>query len=125
MAAPLPPLTFERALAIVVRRGKGAIAPNTVVYQAGVDDAGRAVLAVRLYSTVVARLYADGRVELFANDWLTTTTKRRLNAVLPPGCCIGSDKGLWYVYGPTRRGKRARTPFRDGLTLDADGCVIA
>ena len=125
MAVPLPYLDWERAQAIVARRGKGTIAPNTYVYQEDVDELGRAVFAVRLYATRVARLFSDGRVELAAEDWLTMTTKRRLNAVLPPGCVLGSDRGRWYVYGPTRGGKREKTCFHDGLTLDADGCVVA
>lgn len=68
------------------------IANNTRVVRRG-DD-----IAVRLHATDVVTFGQDGAITLDSGGWRTMTTKDRMNACLPIGWSIGSDRGRWSVY---------------------------
>ena len=128
MAAGMEHLSYWRANQMLARDKRiGArrrYGNNTWLERLGQDDDGSDVYGVRLHATVVARLYIDGRVELNSGGWLTPTTARRLNAVVPRYCRVASVKGAWrYFYGPLTEDPRERrnVPFRDGLTVGLCG----
>ena len=55
---------------------------------------------VTLWSTTIAKIYAD-RVVVNSGNWRTVTTKSRLNAILLGYCGarISQIKGEWYIDG--------------------------
>jgi hypothetical protein len=55
-------------------------------------------IGVTLWSTTIAKIYAD-RVVINSGVWHTVTTKSRLNAILGEYCGTGISqiKGIWYI----------------------------
>lgn len=71
------------------------------------DDA----IAIRLHTTDVLTFYRDGRVTYDTGEWMTVTTKARMNTYGP--AIVGSDRGVWTA----RYGGRDYA-YADGLTVD-------
>ncbi len=67
---------------------------------------------IRLHSTDVVILHADGRVELDSGGWKTVTTKARINEYT--NARVYSEKGVWFAFG---------VPYEDGITMNPDGTV--
>ena len=65
------------------------------------------IFDVVLYDKVIARLYSDGSVRLWAHDHETNTTKNRMNDVLIPiGWKLRSLGGTWKVFPQNGGGAR-------------------
>lgn len=70
----------------------------------------------RLHLTDVVETLPDGRVKLNSGGWKSVTTKDRINAGLPAGYGLYSDKGVWTVFRRTDD-SADRVPFVDGMIL--------
>lgn len=79
-------------------------------------------IVIRLHSTNIITLQADGGIRLNSGGWRTVTTKERLNRYLTPEFRIWTEKGVWYI---GKRGNDTRYLFADHMQLSADGLVIA
>lgn len=77
---------------------------------------------VRLHATIVVTIHADGTYTLNSGGWQTVTTKERINGYSPAR--VYQEKRKWYVF--TGNGKDAtKTPYVDGIRVDATGKVVA
>lgn len=84
------------------------VANNTYAERRG------ARIAIRLHATDVVT-YAEDVITMNTGGWYTVTTKDRINAFLPSGWRIASEKGTWYLHKLPWGGSRWR--FTDGLSL--------
>lgn len=67
---------------------------------------------VKYHSTVIILRVSNG-YRLSSGGWETSTTKQRLNALMPPGYSIHQKDFRWYVtltYGEV-------VPFEDGMVI--------
>jgi hypothetical protein len=83
-------MDYSEACDVLGTRNGRKIGNNTYLERLG-DDA----IGVRLHSTYVITLYADGSVELDSGGWETVTTKERMNRY--SGARIFAEKHVWYV----------------------------
>lgn len=65
---------------------------------------------VKFHATVIIRRVREDVYALDSGGWQTSTTKQRLNALLPGGVTISQRNFDWTVH--TRRGD---IPFSDGM----------
>lgn len=70
------------------------------------------VIAVVLHNTYIVAYTSDGRILLNSGGYHTTTTKQRLNQLLPPGYGVTQRDYAWYVRTPN-----GEYPFADGAIL--------
>lgn len=83
---------------------------NTRLFKRGED------YAVRLHSTDVVTIHADGSYTLDTGGWRTVTTKDRINGYAPVR--LGQDKGVWEI------GFQGVTyAFNEGMRLYPNGIV--
>lgn len=74
-------------------------------------------VAVRLHATHVVTFDQDGTITLNTGGWFTTTTKDRINAVLPQRYRVSSHKGTWHLFDHNRI---AGTFASNRLTIPAE-----
>ena len=91
----------------------GTIAPNTFARR---EDDGSIV--VTLHSTDIVRDHGNGIFTLNTGGWNTTTTRQRMNAVLPENVKVRSIKSKPHVVIQGSRGEVV-WPLADGDTIDA------
>lgn len=70
------------------------------------------VIAVVLHNTYIVAYTSDGRILLNSGSYQTTTTKQRMNQLLPPGYGVTQRDYAWYVRTPN-----GEYPFEDGAIL--------
>ncbi len=94
------------------------LANNTVVFRSGEDEPrGHGdTIAVVLHSTKIAEFWPDGMVKLNTGGWMTTTTKARINNLLPLPWGIASVKRNWYIF---YRGEKVE-PFFDNMQFNVE-----
>lgn len=78
---------------------------------------GPECIAVRLHQTDVVLIYSDGRWVLRTGGYQTNTTKDRINRYSPAG--LYQKRRAWFLDGAG-----GRTPFADGIMVDAAGAVV-
>jgi hypothetical protein len=83
--------TEATALMRTARNGRRKLDNNTYLESAFGTD-----YAVRLHSTRVVTIHADGTYTLGTGGWSTVTTKARINEYGPAR--VYSDRGTWYVW---------------------------
>lgn len=99
-------------------KGSRKLANNTKVYRVmlrgyyGLVDE----IHVRLHNTDIVSYREDGIITLNSGGYQTTTTKQRMNQLLPPGYGISQTKFKWYLRTP-----EGEVPFVDGMTLTPAG----
>ena len=69
--------------------------------------------AIRLHKTDIVIIRPDGTYRINTGGFRTTTTKRRMNSVLP--CSIGLQHGVWCI---------GNSFLQDGMLVDQSGAVI-
>lgn len=118
-------LTYSEARAILdkARNHEKKLENNTYLHYAenfsANDKLGAGAICVRLHSTDVVSIHADGTYTLNSGGWRTVTTKARINEYCPVG--ISQVKGVWYLWCD---GKRLKTEFFDGIRVDTRGKVL-
>lgn len=74
-------------------------------------------VALQLHSTDILTFTSDGKVVLNSGEWWTKTTKKHMNAYLPPFIGIYQKKFEWFI--EFQDGSEKKTlPFQDGMTFD-------
>jgi len=74
-------------------------------------------IAIRLHYTDVVTFYPD-TIKLNAGNWLTHTTKSRINEHLPIAKVI-QNKNIWYIHA-----NNGKFLFYNGVLLDYHGFVL-
>jgi len=86
------------------------VANNTIEYYRENGDR-----VIRLHHTDIITFKVNGDIVLNSGGWLTSTTKGRMNAFLPPHVkTIYQNRGSWFIDGKI---------FKDGLTIHPDGTM--
>lgn len=88
-------------------RGRGKLANNTYIVQ---DEGG--AYCIVLHRTRIVCYRPDGSIVLNSGGFRTTTTKARMNEVLPPGISVWQKRYDWFV---TVGGETI--PFYDGMIV--------
>jgi len=91
-------LDFETAENVLRGRADVGLSLNTTLRRT--ERPGSGPIAVRLYSTDVVTFLENGDIILNAGGYRTTTTKDRINRVLPLGWRVYSKDWDWYVHTP-------------------------
>ena len=71
---------------------------------------------IRLHGTDVVRRLPDGSAILNSNGWRTVTTKDRMNANMPAGAHLYSERGQWWI-SDCQWGREKRVAFFDGIQV--------
>jgi hypothetical protein len=100
-------LTYSEALRMLKSRASKKIANNTCLVR--LEDG---TIAVRLHSTDVVVLHADGAYTLQSGGFKNATTKARLNRFSPAK--VFQQAYRWYIGSKENE-------FRDGMIVDASG----
>lgn len=79
---------------------------------AELDDDGS--VGVRFHATRILTFHPEGTFTVSTGGWRTVTTKQRLNALLPAGFRIFSERYAWQIATP-----EGTFPFEDGDTWKA------
>ncbi len=101
---------FADALTFLDGATSRTLGHNTTVHQVGPTT-----IAVRYHATNIVEFHQDGPIFLTTGGWMTSTTKQRLNDIMP-GVSVWSEGDSWGI--ATRRDS-AR--FSDGMWIDQDG----
>lgn len=89
------------------------LANNTYLERRGKD------IAIRLHNTDILTYSSDGTVTVDVGNWLTVTTKHRLNEYLE-GYSIQQERGTWYV----SKGQERVGVFHNGMQIDPLGRLV-
>lgn len=84
-------------------------------------DRNGASVWVKYHSTIIAAIHEDGSVTVNTGGYQTSTTKTRLNALLPGRTVIFQKDWRWYFYG----GDRGEARYQDYATVHPDGSIDA
>lgn len=76
---------------------------------------------VKYHNTVIAAIHEDGSVTVNTGGYWTSTTKNRLNYLLPGRTVIFQKDWRWYFYG----GDRGQAPYQDFATVHPNGEVTS
>lgn len=76
---------------------------------------------VLYHQTVVVLKKSNGQMVLDSGGWKTPTTKNRINDELPPGYCVGQEKGVWYLHSPEGN----KVAFYDGIVVDPNKPLVS
>jgi len=95
-------------------RDSAKLGNNTVVKR---TEGGR--IAVYLHRTPIIEYNLDGVITLRSGGWRTSTTKQRINELMPAGFGLHQAKHEWYVTTP-----RGQYEFYDGMELQSDGLLV-
>jgi hypothetical protein len=87
-------LTPDDLRAFLGARDARKLAHNTWIERDG-DD-----VAVRLHATRILTFHADGSFTVNSGGWRTVTTKQRLNALMPAGYRVFSERYAWKLSTP-------------------------
>jgi hypothetical protein len=90
------------------------LANNTRLFKRG-DD-----YVIRLHSTDIVLIHADGTYTLDSGGWRTLTTKSRMNDYTP--ATIAQERGIWYVRNGSWDDPAAM--YEDGMKVDANGAPL-
>ena len=71
-------------------------------------------IVVTLHATRIVTFYPDGRIVLNSGGYRTSTTKARMNAILPDGLRVTQTDFEWTVGG---------VAFEDNMTINSCGLV--
>lgn len=111
-------MTFEDLEQFLGAKPERTLAHNTSIFRYADGN----TIGIKLHNTVIFCFWREpGSVDvprgwafsLNSGGYETTTTKQRMNALLPPGFRVYSEKFYWYVSTPA--GVRS---FRDGMTFE-------
>lgn len=105
--------SWPRLNDILGERQEIALANNTRVVRLEESDIG-----VILHRTVIARFSRQhaGRVTLYSGGYHTSTTKQRINQLLPPGWHLEQSRFEWYL---RNRRTGQRFDFEEGIAVSA------
>ena len=95
------------------------IGNNTYVERIDADTIG-----IRLHYTVIVSYTSDGRIILNSGGYRTTTTKGRMNEVLPQNTRISQKSYEWFITTPGKFGGKMVVPFEDGAEIDTNACSV-
>lgn len=106
--------TYEGWLALMGGKTFRKIGHNTTA-EVLAGPSGKSI-GIRYHSTYVAMFHADGTVTLNTGGWHSSTTKQRLNAVLPMSVRVFQQDYAWYVQvGGWDHGQRI--DFEEGMVI--------
>ena len=77
---------------------------------------------IKYHNTVIIEILPHDLYVLNVNGWETSTTKQRMNQLLP--VYIYSEKGVWYFNKSGDRNKKNRVAYEDGMIINKDGDVV-
>jgi len=77
-------------------------------------------LALRYHNTDVVKFYPNGNIVLDNGGWYTSTTKERINYVLPNPFYLTQSKGVWYIHN---RDTHTDFRFNPGMIIKANGSI--
>lgn len=114
-------MDYTQASKLLGNRDSCKVGNNTWIHRMG----GNGDIAVRLHSTYVVTMHADGTYTLRTGGWKTTTTKDRINAYSPAR--VYQRAGIWYLGNtqPPARGRPMNAEFFEGVRIDSNGRPIA
>lgn len=105
--------SYHSAVTFLGNRAERKLAHNTYVYR--IDDES---VGVTLHNTRIVTYYLDGRVQLNSGGWSTSTTKDRINKLLPDGYSLWQHKFDWFVQ---HRSWPFAVEFKDNMVINASG----
>lgn len=108
-------LTYTEAATLLSRGRNGSKKVGNNTYLERIDSE---TIGVRLHSTFVVRIMANGSYSLHTGGWQTVTTKDRITAYSPAR--LFQERGEWYVGKPVF----GEVPFVDGMTVNSEGVPL-
>lgn len=87
---------------------------NTIIHKNYDGD-----IAIKYHNTDIVTINRLDNLKLNNGGWETSTTKGRLNQLVPPNVSIYSEKGLWKV-----KAANGKFPYRNGMIITANGDVL-
>lgn len=104
-------LTYDEAKSLFGQcrdKGRGhKLAHGTRIHMRGKS------FAIRLHDTDIVIIRPDGTYRINSGGFRTTTTKRRMNSVLP--CAVNLQSGVWCI---------GDSFLQDGMLIDQGGAVV-
>jgi hypothetical protein len=97
-----------------VREGKERKIANNTTIRKAINGS----VIVKYHQTDIITWHQDDTVTIDTDGWKTSTTKERINLMIPPGWCLYQEKGVWIL----RFGEHEHT-FVDGIRIAASGRV--
>lgn len=88
---------FWSAEAFLNGRRERKLAHNTVVLDHGLEFGDR-VLSVKYHYTIIVRYISRKAIQLNSGGWETSTTKERINKLLPPEWGLSQEKFVWKLW---------------------------
>lgn len=106
---------FDSAKRFLGNREERKLANNTIIaWRTKPFQDGGGTIGVRLHGTWIVQYHEDGTVTLDSGGWETTTTKQRINQLLPPPFGISQEKFKWWLHLPGGK----RVAYHDGMTVN-------
>lgn len=116
-----PSYDYEGWRAVLNGKGRRKIGHNTYVELD--EDGDEPIIRILYHYTYIASFHRDGIIELNTNGWETSTTKQRINSVLPTRYGIFQHKHVWFL--TDRRESGQDVTYHDKMRLHTEHGVLA
>lgn len=87
---------------------------NTIIHKNYDGD-----IAIKYHNTDIVTINRLDNIKLNNGNWYTSTTKGRLNQLIPPNVSIYAKKGEWRV-----KAANGEFPYKNGMIITSDGNVL-
>ena len=105
-------MNFETAKAT----GPKKLAPNTSLVRML-----NGAYAIVYYATRILTFFPDGTFSVNSGEWMTMSTKERINRFAPKGFCVNQKKGEWFYTTSDDTGNiTSQGVFRDKMMFAED-----
>lgn len=107
-------MSYDELDELLGGRSEKKVGHNTIIHKNYDGD-----IAIRYHNTDIVTINRLDNIKLNNGNWYTSTTKGRLNQLVPSNVSIYSKKGEWRV-----KAANGEFPYRNGMIITADGNVL-
>lgn len=84
---------------------------------------GNNTISIIYYETPIVTYFPDRLIQLNSGGWRTCSTKKHINAHIPPRFYLYQKKSIWYLtdLGLGMEIKKETVPFYEGIKISREG----
>ncbi len=92
-------------------------------YHLYVKYTGNNTISIIYYETPIVTYFPTGIIQLNSGQWRTKSTKKHINAHIPPRFYLYQKKAIWYLtdLGIGKKIKEKTVPFYNGIKISREG----
>lgn len=107
-------MSYDELDELLGGKSEKKVGHNTIIHKNYDGD-----IAIKYHNTDIVTINRLDNIKLNNGNWYTSTTKGRLNQLVPPNVSIYAKKGEWRV-----KAANGEFPYKNGMIITADGNVL-